>query len=131
MAEAGYAYLGNGLSDDIPHYLVSDFAARRSILTLPYYYHFDDQFFLMFPRKGTGLEHAEALFANWVAEFNAQYRRGRFFNMVLHPGLIGWCNRVKRMEDFLNIWGVRRIFGIRRAVTVLPSGVTRIRRRRR
>ena len=21
------------------------------------YYHFDDQFFLMFPRKGTGLEH--------------------------------------------------------------------------
>ncbi len=44
MAEAGYAYLGNGLSDDIPHYWVSGFAARRSILTLPYYYHFDDQF---------------------------------------------------------------------------------------
>ncbi|MBG05646.1 MAG: hypothetical protein CMM59_16395 [Rhodospirillaceae bacterium] len=111
LLEAGYSYLGNGLSDDIPHYWVSDFAARRSILTLPYYYHFDDQFFLLFPKKGTGLEHADALFANWVAEFNAQYRRGRFFNMVLHPSAVGWCNRIKLLEDFFehmdrapNLW---------------------------
>jgi peptidoglycan/xylan/chitin deacetylase (PgdA/CDA1 family) len=55
LLEAGYVYLGNGLADDIPHYCVSDFASRRALLTLPYYYHFDDQFFLMFPRKGTGL----------------------------------------------------------------------------
>jgi peptidoglycan/xylan/chitin deacetylase (PgdA/CDA1 family) len=55
LLEAGYLYLGNGLADDIPHYWVSDFASRRALLTLPYYYHFDDQFFLMFPRKGTGL----------------------------------------------------------------------------
>ena len=53
--------MGNGLADDIPHYWVTDFASRRAILTLPYYYHFDDQFFLMFPRKGTGLEHPDAL----------------------------------------------------------------------
>ena len=57
LLEAGYVYLGNGLADDIPYYSVSDFASRRALLTLPYYYHFDDQFFLMFPRKGTGLEH--------------------------------------------------------------------------
>lgn len=50
LIEAGY--LGNGLADDIPHYWVSDFASRRALLTLPYYYHFDDQFFLMFPCKG-------------------------------------------------------------------------------
>ena len=56
----GYVYLGNGLADDIPHYWISDFASRRALLTLPYYYHFDDQFFLMFPRKGTGLEHPDA-----------------------------------------------------------------------
>ena len=60
LLEAGYLYLGNGLADDIPHYWVSDFASRRTLLTLPYYYHFDDQFFLMFPRKGTGLEHPDA-----------------------------------------------------------------------
>jgi peptidoglycan-N-acetylglucosamine deacetylase len=100
LLEAGYAYMGNGLSDDIPHYWVSDFATRRSILTMPYYYHFDDQFFLLFPKKGTGLEHADSLYANWVAEFNAQYRRGRYFNMVLHPAAIGWCNRIKLLEDF-------------------------------
>ena len=61
LIEAGYAYMGNGLADDIPHYWVTDFASRRAILTLPYYYHFDDQFFCMFPRAGLGagkLRHA-------------------------------------------------------------------------
>jgi peptidoglycan/xylan/chitin deacetylase (PgdA/CDA1 family) len=82
LIEAGYAYMGNGLADDIPHYWVTDFASRRAILTLPYYYHFDDQFFLMFPRKGTGLEHPDALFRNWKAEFDAQYKRGRHFHMT-------------------------------------------------
>ena len=90
LIDAGYEYMGNGLADDIPHYWVTDFAARRAMLTLPYYYHFDDQWFLMFPRKGTGLEHADDLFRNWRAEFDAQYKRGRQFSMVLHPG----CRRV-------------------------------------
>jgi peptidoglycan/xylan/chitin deacetylase (PgdA/CDA1 family) len=101
LIDAGYRYMGNGLSDDIPHYWVTDFAARRAMLTLPYYYHFDDQFFLLFPREGSGLEHADALFANWIAEFDAQYRRGRYFSMTLHPHAIGWCNRLKLLEDFL------------------------------
>ena len=101
LIETGYRYMGNGLSDDIPHYWVTDFDSARAILTLPYFYHYDDQFFLMFPRKGTGLEHADALFANWNAEFDAQYKRGRFFNMTLHPYLAAWCNRLKLLEDFL------------------------------
>ena len=100
LLDAGYAYLGNGLADDVPHYWVSDFATRRAILTLPYYYHFDDQWFLLFPRKGTGLEHADDLFRNWRTEFNAQYKRGRHFSMTLHPGAIGWCNRLQLLEDF-------------------------------
>ncbi|MEJ0018614.1 MAG: polysaccharide deacetylase family protein [Acetobacteraceae bacterium] len=103
LIAAGYQYLGNGLADDIPHYWVADFAARRAILTLPYYYHFDDQWFLLFPRKGTGLEHADDLFRNWRAEFRAQYKRGRQFSMVLHPGAIGWCNRVQMLEEFLTL----------------------------
>ena len=102
LIEAGYAYMGNGLADDIPHYWVTDFTSRRAILTLPYYYHFDDQFFLMFPRKGTGLEHPDALFKNWKAEFDAQYRRGRHFHMTLHPHHIGWCNRLQLLDDFLS-----------------------------
>ena len=100
LIDAGYRYMGNGLADDIPHYWVSDLAAPRAILTMPYYYHFDDQWFLMFPRKGTGLEHADDLFRNWRAEFNAQYRRGRHFHMTLHPGAVGWCNRLQLLEDF-------------------------------
>jgi peptidoglycan/xylan/chitin deacetylase (PgdA/CDA1 family) len=100
LLDAGYQYLGNGLADDVPHYWVADFDARRALLTLPYYYHYDDQWFLMFPRRGTGLEHADDLFRNWRAEFNAQYRRGRQFSMVLHPGAIGWCNRLQLLEEF-------------------------------
>jgi peptidoglycan/xylan/chitin deacetylase (PgdA/CDA1 family) len=101
LIEAGYMYMGNGLADDIPHYWVVDFATRRTILTLPYYYHFDDQFFSMFPRKGTGLEHPDALSRNWKAEFDAQYNRGRHFHMTLHPQHSGWCNRLQLLDEFL------------------------------
>jgi peptidoglycan/xylan/chitin deacetylase (PgdA/CDA1 family) len=101
LLEAGYHYMGNGLADDLPHYWVTDFAKRRAILTLPYYYHFDDQFFCMFPVAGTGLENPDMLFRNWRAELDAQYQRGRFFTMTLHPQHIGWCNRMAGLEDFL------------------------------
>jgi peptidoglycan/xylan/chitin deacetylase (PgdA/CDA1 family) len=101
LIEAGFRYLRNGLADDIPHYWVSDFASGRALLTLPYYYHFDDQFFLMFPRKGTGLEHPDALLRNWRGEFAAQYRRGRYFHMTLHPQHIGWSNRLQMLDEFL------------------------------
>lgn len=101
LIEAGYAYMGNGLADDIPHWWVTDFAARRAMLALPYYYHFDDQFFCMFPAKGTGLENPDALARNWRWEFEAQHARGRHFHMTLHPQHIGWCNRLQLLDDFL------------------------------
>lgn len=101
LIDAGYTWFGNGLADDIPHYWVTDFATERAILALPYYYHFDDQFFLMFPPKGTGLEHADSLFRNWRAEFDAQYKRGRHFSMTLHPQGSGWCNRAELLDRFL------------------------------
>ena len=102
LIEAGFAYMGNGLADDIPHWWVTDFSSRRAILTLPYYYHFDDQFFCMFPAKGTGLENPDALARNWRWEFEAQHRRGRYFHMVLHPQHIGWANRLQILEDTLS-----------------------------
>jgi peptidoglycan/xylan/chitin deacetylase (PgdA/CDA1 family) len=102
LIEAGFSYMGNSLADDIPHYWVTDFASRRAILTLPYYYHFDDQFFCMFPVAGTGLENPDMLFRNWRAELDAQYRRNRFFTMTLHPQHIGWCNRMAVLEEFLS-----------------------------
>jgi peptidoglycan/xylan/chitin deacetylase (PgdA/CDA1 family) len=101
LIDAGYQWFGNGLADDVPHYWVTDFAARRAILALPYYYHFDDQFFLMFPAKGTGLEHADSLFRNWRAEFAAQYARGRHFHMVLHPQGSGFAHRTELLDRFL------------------------------
>ncbi len=101
LIEGGYAYMGNSLADDVPHYWVTDFLSRRAILAMPYYYHFDDQFFLMFPRKGTGLENPGTLFRNWKAELDAQYKRGRQFAMTLHPYGIAWPNRLHMLEQFL------------------------------
>lgn len=101
LIEAGYDYLGNGLADDLPHYWVTDFDTRRCLLTLPYYYHFDDQYFLMFPTDGTGLERLNALQRNWMAEFRAQYRRGRYFGITLHPKGIGWGHRTVALEKLL------------------------------
>lgn len=105
LIEGAYEYMGNGLADDIPHYWVTDFASRHTILTLPYYYHFDDLFFLLFPAKGTGLENADFLYRNWKSEFDAQYKRGRYFHMVLHPRGIGWGHRVQLLDDFLAYMG--------------------------
>jgi len=101
LIDAGYAYFGNGLADDIPHHWVTDVSSGRSILTMPYYYHYDDQFFLLFPSKGTGLEHADSLFRNWRAEFDAQYRRGRHFHMTLHPYAVGFGHRLRLLESFI------------------------------
>ena len=101
LLDAGFDYFGNSPADDIPHYWVTDYATRRAILALPYYYHFDDQFFLMFPAKGTGLEHADSLARNWRGEFDAQYKRGRQFSMVLHPHGAGWMHRLQLLDEFL------------------------------
>ena len=75
--------------------------ARRGILAMPYYYAFDDQFFLLFPSRGTGLEHADALLRNWRAELKAQYRRGRSLTIVLHPNSIAWPHRLHMLDEFL------------------------------
>lgn len=100
LAESDYRYFCPGLADDAPYYWVADYATQKSILAMPYYFHFDDQFFLLFPSRGTGLEHADALYANWVAEFDAQHARGRCFSMVLHPHAIAWCNRSRKLSQF-------------------------------
>lgn len=101
LIEQGYHYLGNGLADDAPHYWVTDFETRRTLLALPYYYHFDDRFFLLFPEEGTGLERPEALLRNWQGEFAAQYRRGRYFTLTISPSRSGWGHRFVNLESFL------------------------------
>ncbi len=103
LINAGYAYMGNGLADDIPYYWVADPDTPRTLLTLPYYYHFDDQFFLMFPPagQGSGLENPQSFLTNCMQEFDAQYRRGRYFSMVLHPHIIGFGHRMRVLETIL------------------------------
>jgi peptidoglycan/xylan/chitin deacetylase (PgdA/CDA1 family) len=103
LIDAGYQYLGNGLADDIPHYWVTDAAARRCLLAMPYYYHSDDQFFLMFPPPGRGsaLERPASLSANWLGELEAARAFGRCFAMTIHPRLIAWGGRLTLLEAVL------------------------------
>lgn len=101
LLDAGYTYMGNSLADDIPHYWVVDFARHRSMLALPYYYHFDDQFFMMYPSRGSGLENPDFLERNWRHEFDAQHARGRFFEMTVHPRNSGWMHRLRALDRFL------------------------------
>lgn len=101
LRAAGYGYYGNGLADDAPYWWVTDVSRAESLLALPYYYHLDDTFFLMFPREGTGLERPDALLRNWRAEFGAQYRRGRFFSLCVSPARSGWAHRLDNLASFL------------------------------
>jgi peptidoglycan/xylan/chitin deacetylase (PgdA/CDA1 family) len=102
LMERGYRYMGNSLADDAPHYWVTDVARRRALLALPYHYLLDDQYFCMFPPdRGTGMETSDQLARNWRAEFEAQYRRGRFFSMVMHPAHVAWSNRMLLLNEFL------------------------------
>jgi hypothetical protein len=55
----------------------------------------------MFSRKGTGLEHPDALLRKWRGEFAAQYKRGRYFQMTLHPPHIGWPDRLQMLDELL------------------------------
>lgn len=104
LRDSGYTYMGNSTVDDIPHYWVTDAAdpqAPEAILAMPYYYHYDDQFFLLFPTKGTGLEHADSLICNWSVQLDAQHKRGRSFVMFIHPYAITWAHRLKMLDEFL------------------------------
>lgn len=101
LIDAGYSYMGNGLADDAPHYWVADVRQPKTILTLPYHYSCDDQFFLMFPVEGTGLDRVNALKRNWLREFDAQYRRGRCFSLTVHPKGSGWGHHAEAFEETL------------------------------
>lgn len=104
LLDEGFLWYGNGQADDAPHWWVADAAARRAMLTLPYHYHFDDQWFCMFPAKGTGLENPDFLHRNWRAELAAQYARGRCFHMVVHPQHSGFAHRLAMLDAFLASW---------------------------
>ena len=101
LIEAGYAYMGNGLADDIPHYWVTDFASRRVDPDAALLLSLRRPVLLDVPVRGTGLEHADILFRNWRAEFDAQYRRGRMFKMTLHPQQSVGATAWRGLEDFL------------------------------
>ncbi len=67
----------------------------------------------MFPQPGlgSGLENPKPLLTNCLLEFDAQYKRGRYFSMVIHPYLIGFGHRMHILETiFGHIHGTQGIW---------------------
>ena len=78
------------MADDIPHYWITDYDRRRTLLMLPYYYAMDTQFFMFFPGvgKGSGLVQTRALWENWAAELEGVRAWGRQSTFVIQPYLM-------------------------------------------
>jgi len=51
--------------------------------------------------RGESARVPRRLLRNWRGEFAAQYKRGRYFHMTLHPQHIGWSNRLQMLDEFL------------------------------
>ena len=90
LRESGCGYFGNSMADDIPHYWVTDYDKRHTLLMLPYYYAMDAQFFIFFPGigKGNGLVQARTLGENWAAELEGVQLLGRQSTFVIQPYLM-------------------------------------------
>ena len=90
LLSCGCEYMGNSMADDIPHYWITDFEQRQTLLALPYYYVMDAQFFIFFPGigKGSGLVQARTLWENWSAELEGVRRYGRQATFVIQPYLM-------------------------------------------
>lgn len=110
LLQEGFDYLGNSTVDDRPHYWFTDPDEPRAILALPYYYHFDDAFFSLFPARGSGLERSDTLVRNWRAELAAQHRRGGVTSIVMHTHAAGWPSRLELVDSFLE--GARKLPGL-------------------
>jgi hypothetical protein len=115
LKEAGYRYFGNGMADDIPYYMTLNADSGVNILTMPYYYHFDSQFFIYFPGigRGSGLVNIEKLEQNWQMELDGALHFGRQLAMVVQPCLMYWGsaydvleNMFKRLRDDERVWQV-------------------------
>ena len=113
LKEAGYKYFGNGMADDIPYYTNIDINAKSCMLTMPYYYHFDSQFFLFFPGvgSGTGLMNFRKLEKNWNDELDGALHFGRSFTLVIQPCLAYWggtyevlSSMLQRLSTEKHIW---------------------------
>lgn len=90
LLQNGCEYLGNSMADDIPHYCITDFERRQTLLMLPCYYALDAQFFIFFPAigKGSGLVRTRALWDYWACELEGVQAWGRQSTFVIQPYLM-------------------------------------------
>lgn len=102
LAETGFRYFGNGMADDIPYYTATRLT-DTPVLSLPYYYSADAQFFMLFPGigKGSGLVNLYKLRENWNGDLEAARRFGRQTTLFVQPCLMFWGMAKAMLGDAL------------------------------
>ncbi|GAB7092785.1 polysaccharide deacetylase [Halorubrum luteum] len=88
--------------DDLPYPL--DHEGR--IVELPDTWYLDDWpyfGFHMYPQLPyqSGISPTEPVFDTWRREFFGLYKRGRLFNLIMHPQIIGRAGRMDALEELL------------------------------
>lgn len=102
LRDAGFLYFGNGMADDIPYYTAIG-SPEKAMLTLPYYYAFDSQYFLFFPGigKGSGIVNIRKLANNWNGELEAALHYHRQVTLFVQPCLVYWGMARRVLEEIL------------------------------
>lgn len=90
LLETDCGYSGSSIADNIPHYWITDYDRRHTLLMLPYYYAMDTRFFMFFPGvgKGSGLVQTWALWENWATELEGVRARGGQSTFAIQPYLM-------------------------------------------
>ena len=101
LGKLGFLYDSSLMNDDAPSLLN---ASGKRLIELPIHWVLDDAvYFSYVPMRNrvSPMLSPEAVFEVWKAEFDGIYKYGRYFNLTMHPYLIGRPGRLLMLEKMI------------------------------
>ena len=101
LADLGIIYDSSLMNDDAPSLLN---LSGKTLVELPIHWVLDDAvYFSYVPTRNriSPMLNPEAVLDIWKAEFNGIYKYGRYFNLTMHPYLIGRPGRLLMLEKLI------------------------------
>lgn len=102
LKEKGFLY-DSSMLDDVFPYITTLRDGSRGIVEVPWHWSIDDAIYFLF-----SIRNPRSVFTNshvleiWKDEFDAQYKWGCPFNLVMHPQVIGRPSRLELLRAFIN-----------------------------
>jgi peptidoglycan/xylan/chitin deacetylase (PgdA/CDA1 family) len=101
LTERGFLY-DSSMMDSINPYFHAVGDNKRALVELPWHWSLDDAIYMLFsiksPRAVMTNEHVLTI---WKDEFQAIYKAGGLFDLVMHPQVIGRPSRLQLLRDFI------------------------------